>query len=95
MGMESFYIKIRFDSHKPEFETFSSIRTFFARLGFECVKDKQHLILDRKLFLNVFHNELQTELSLEGCFSWYEECMEYMYSILMKMTEAEHEFEVV
>lgn len=85
--MESFYVRIRFESKKKYFESFSSLSDFFSDLGLEVSKNNDFFVLDKKVILNIFEDDTYTEISFEGCFSWYEGCLNYIYSILMKIKE--------
>ena len=87
MGMESFYVRIKFESKKKYFENISSLSEFFSDLDLEVSKNSDFFVLDEKVILNVFENGTHTEVSFEGCFSWYEECLNYIYSIFTKIKE--------
>lgn len=96
MGMESFFIKVIFLDSKNRIHSLNDAKKAFDRFALKAIKNSDStFLLEDYFILNIFQENEYFGFSIEGCFSWYKECVPEMYSLLLMLSEVGYKFKMV
>ncbi|WP_238649659.1 hypothetical protein [Paenibacillus piscarius] len=83
MGVESFFVKLLVKEQEGNNKSISNLISRLTEWNINCVpRNKHELELEKFLILTIHADENRIlEVSIEGCFSWFSDCIVEIYKI--------------